>query len=218
MTSEDVTQWENTEPVEPPTETSGPDRPPTPMLEPFAVHRSTLRTWLASLLAIPFIVIGVDVLWKRRIVGWLTERIFATDPQLLEPRDKIWAWAMVIVGGAVVAWGLKELFKPAPVLQTDDAGVRVRMRGPFRAVTLLPWATLHDIDAGTLEDDDDPLEVLIIEVKDGSLLPVDPWAGRRFDHQTLALYSSEWDTRAEVVAQKVADQAVVVARHLSSPP
>lgn len=211
MTFEDVTEWEG--PVE---ESAVPEEALEPILEPFAVHRSTLRTWVASLLAIPFIVIGIDVIWRRRIVNWMTERIFTTDPQLLEPRDKIWAWAMVIVGGAVVAWGLKELFAPVPVIKTDDEGVRVRMRGPFRASTLLPWSALHDIDAGTLEDDGDPVEVLIIEVNDGSLLPTDPWAGRRFDQHTLALYSSEWDTDADAVAGKVADQAVIVARHNSS--
>ena len=216
MTSEE--QWERTEAVELQPDPAPLDRPTEPILEPFKVHRSTLQTWLASLLAIPFIVIGVDVIWRRRIVGWLTERIFPTDPQLMEARDEIWAWAMVIVAGGVVAWGLKELFKPAPVLETDDDGVRVRMRGPFRPATLLPWATLHDVDAGTLEDDGDPIDVLIIEVKDGSLLPTDPWAGRRFDERTLAMYSSDWDTRADMVAQKVADQAVVVARHMTPLP
>lgn len=214
MTPEDVTQWEDTELADP---TDGPDREAAvePILEPFVVRRSTLRTWLASLLAIPFIVIGVDVVWRRRIVNWVTERVFPTEPQLMEPRDEIWAWAMIIIGGAVVAWGLKELFYPAPVLHTDDDGVHVRMRGPFRPSTLLPWTSMLDIDAGTLEDDDDPIEVLIIEVKDGLLLPTDPWAGRRFDEHTLALYSPDWDTRADVVAQTVADQAVIVARHAS---
>lgn len=195
-----------------------PDSEPTaaPLIEPLVVRRSTLRTWLAALMAIPFIVIGVDVLWRRRIVGWLTERIFTGDPQLLEPRDTIWAWVMVVVGGTIVVWGLKELFFPAPVLATDDAGVHVRMLGPFRAPTLLPWDGLFDIDAGSLEDDGDVLDVLIIEVKDPALLPLDPWGGRRFDEKTLALFSTEWDMPAEEVAQSVAEQAVQVAR-LASP-
>lgn len=182
-------------------------------IEPLVVRRSTVRTWLAALAGIPAIVIGVDVLFRRRIVSWLTDRIFAeTDPQLLEPRDTIWAWAMVVLGVVVVAWGLKELFSPAPVLRTDEVGVHVRMRGPFRGATILPWWTLHDVDAGTLEDDGDPLDVLILEVKDPQLLPIDPWAGRRFDDRTLALYSIEWDHSAEEVAEVVADQAVRMAQ------
>lgn len=212
MTSEDVTRLEDPELV-----SEGEGDPRRSRLEPFEVRRSTLRTWLASLLAIPFIVIGVDVLWNGRIVAWLTERIFPDDPQLLEARDDIWAWAMIIVGGAVVIWGLKELFVPAPVVYTDDVGVHIRMRGPFRRPSLLPWALLHDIDAGTLEDDGDPIEVLIIEVKDGSLLPANPWAGRRFDERTVAMFSTEWETPADVVAERVAEQAITVARHTQSP-
>lgn len=186
--------------------------PPAPLVQPFQVRRSTLRTWLASLLAIPFIVLGVDVLWKRRIIAWLTERIFPSDPQILEPRDEIWAWVMVIVGGVVVAWGLKELFTPAPVLFTDDDGVHLRMRGPFRRPTLLPWGSLHDLDAGTIEDDGEPLDVLIIEVNDASLLAANPWAGRRVDDRTVAMFTTEWEMEADAVAIKVADQAVLVAR------
>jgi hypothetical protein len=212
VTSEDVARLEDSEFAS--EEVGDPRRAG---VEPFEVRRSTLRTWLVSLLAIPFIVIGVDVLWNGRIVAWLTERIFPDDPQLLEARDDIWAWTMIIVGGAVVVWGLKELFAPAPVVYTDDDGVHVRMRGPFRRPSLLPWTLLHDIDAGTLEDDGDPIEVLIIEVKDGSLLPPNPWAGRRFDERTVALFSTEWETPADIVAERVAEQAITVARHTHSP-
>lgn len=182
-------------------------------VDPLVVRRSTVRTWLAALAGIPAIVLGVDVLFRQRIVGWVSDRVFAdSDPQLLEPRDTIWAWALVVVGGIVVAWGLKELFSPAPVLRTDGDGVHIRMSGPFRAPTTIPWSALYDVDAGTLEDDDEALEVLVVEVNDPGLLPLDPWAGRRFDERTLALYATEWDTPADEVAMKVADQAVRMAQ------
>ena len=181
MTSEDVTGFDETADVEP-----EPEEPPPALIEPLLVRRSTMRTWLASLLAIPMIVIGVDVLWKRRIVAWLTERIFPDEPQLLEARDEIWAVVMVVVGVAVVVWGLKELFYPASVLRTDDLGVHVRMRGPLHPADLVAWGKLQDVDAGTLEDDGDPVDVLIIEVKDEDLLPENPWGGRRFNSRTVA--------------------------------
>ncbi|MFP3915852.1 MAG: hypothetical protein ACLFWM_13315 [Actinomycetota bacterium] len=184
-----------------------------PLFEPLVVHRSTLRTWLISLAAIPAVVVGADILWRQRIVGWVTDQVFESDPQTLDARDEIWAWALVIVGGAIVVWGLKELFLPAPILHTDDEGVHVRMRGPFRGATTLPWFSLHDLDAGTLEDDEEDVEVLIVEVKDTDLLPDNPWGGRRFDDRTVALFTTEWDTRADQVAVTLADQAVTVARH-----
>lgn len=186
-------------------------------IEPLVVHRSTLRTWLVSLAAIPAIVIGVDVLWRRRIVTWLTEAIFDSDPQTLEARDEIWAWAMVVVGSAIVAWGLKELFFPAPVLRTDDSGLHVRVGGPLRSAVILPWPTLYEVDAGTLEDDEEQVDVLVIEVKDPAVLPANPWAGRRVNDTTMALFTTEWDTDAETVAAAIADQAVAVARARPEP-
>lgn len=181
-------------------------------MEPLVVHRSTLRTWLISLAAIPAVVVGVDVLWRRRIVAWLTDLIFDSDPQLLDTRDTIWAWTLVIVGGLIVLWGLKELFFPAPILATSPQGIHIRMSGPLQPATNLPWFSLQDVDAGTLEDDDEELEVLIIEVKDPELLPANPWSGRRFDDRTVALFTKEWDTRADEVAVRIVDQALDVAR------
>lgn len=183
------------------------------LFEPLVVHRSTLRTWLISLAAIPAVVVGVDILWRQRIIGWITDLVYTSDPETLDVRDEIWAWALVLVGGAIVSWGLKELFLPAPVLRTDHDGVHIRLRGPVRPATTLPWFSLHDVDAGTLEDDGEEVEVLIIEVKDPALLPENPWGGRRFDDRTVAIYTTEWDTRTDHVAVTIADQAVTVARH-----
>lgn len=187
--------------------------PDRPLFDPLVVHRSTLRTWLISLAAIPAVVVGVDILWRQRIIGWMADLVFESDPETLNTRDYIWAWALVVVGIAVVIWGLKELFFPAPIIRTDDEGVHIRMGGPFRPATTLPWFSLHDVDAGTLEDDDEAMEVLIVEVKEAALLPANPWGGRRFEDRTVALFTAEWDTRADQVAVTIADQAVAVARH-----
>lgn len=193
------------------------EAPNESLFEPLIVYRSTLRTWLISLAAIPAVVVGVDILWRQRIVGWITDLVFESDPQTLDTRDEIWAWAMVLVGGAIVMWGLKELFLPVPVVRTDDEGVHVRMSGPLRPATTLPWFSLHDVDAGTLKADDEEVEVLIIEVKDPALLPDNPWGGRRFDDRTVAMYTTEWDTRTDQVVVTIADQAVMVARHAPAP-
>lgn len=188
-----------------------------PLFDPLVVHRSTLRTWLISLAAIPAVVVGVDILWRQRMVGWVTDLVFESDPQTLDTRDHIWAWALVIIGAAVVVWGLKELFFPAPILRTDEEGVHIRMNGPFRSPITLPWLSLHDVDAGVLEDDEEEMEVLIVEVKEPNLLPANPWGGRLFDDRTVALFTAEWDTRTDLVAVTIADQAVAVARHTPKP-
>lgn len=186
-------------------------------IDPLVVHRSTLRTWLISLAGIPAVVIGIDIMWRERIISWVADLVYESDPESIDLRDEVWAWVLVLVGGAVVVWGLKELFWPAPVLRTDGEGVHIRMSGPLRPPVSLPWLTLHDVDAGTLEDDEEEHEVLVIEVKEPELLPDNPWGGRRFNDRTVALFTTEWDTEAEKVALTIADQAVTVARHTPSP-
>lgn len=184
-----------------------------PTIEPLVVYRATLRTWLISLAAIPAVVVGVDILWRQRIISWIADLVYESDPESIDLRDEVWAWVLVVVGGAVLVWGLKELFWPAPVLRTDDGGIHVRMNGPFRPPVTLPWLALHDVDAGTLEDDAEEHDVLVIEVKDPELLPENPWAGRRFNDRTVALFTTEWDTTAESIALAIADRAVTIARH-----
>ena len=166
-----------------------------------------------SLAGIPAIVVGIDFVWRQRIVGWLTERIFSGDPQTLEARDEIWAWTLIVVGVAVVGWGLKELFAPTPVLRTDDFGVHLKIRGPFRSAVAVPWDRLDDVSAGSIRDDGEPVDVLVVEVTDPALLPLDPWAGRRYDETTLALFSAEWDQSAGAIAHAISEQALTMALH-----
>ena len=63
---------------------SGPIAPPRPaqderLFEPLVVHRSTLKTWLASLAAIPAVVIGVDAVRKELQAGKCRCVVVAND-------------------------------------------------------------------------------------------------------------------------------------------
>lgn len=82
------------------------------------VRRSGWKMWWMAIGSIPLLVIGLDVLTNRRLTNWLRERLFnPEDTQIYEPRDVIWAWAMVIFAGVVVIWALKELFAPTRVVE-----------------------------------------------------------------------------------------------------
>lgn len=189
----------------------------TDEFEPLVVRRSAVRTWLIALAAVPAIVIGIDVIWRQRIVRAVSDFVFDSDPQLLEMRDTIWAWALVIVGGSLVAWGLKELFAPAAIIRTDTEGIHLRLKGPFRRPVFLPWDALSDVDGGELEFDEDLVEVLIIETDRGDLLPIDPFAGRRFDTRTLAMYATDWDTSIDDVVTALGAQALQTAKAAHTP-
>ena len=148
------------------------------------------------------LVIGVDILLEQRIFRPLQEALFPADsPQIFEPRDTIWAWAFIVIGAAMVAWGLKELLAPAKVVTADAAGLYLRLSGPFRPPSLIRWSDLISVRE-TFDDGGEAVEALIVEVGDDAELPDDPWGARWIESGTLAMLAEGWDQPAGVVAHR----------------
>ena len=189
-----------------------------------SVQRSGIRMWLLALSGIPLMVIGLDILYRRRIIAFFTRAIFAaSDPQLIEPRDLIWALFLLALGATLSGFGLKELLAPRAIVRADATGLRLRIAGPLRGPVVIPWGALDDIGAETLEDDGDLVSVMWLKFADVSVAPKDPWGARWIDDTTLAVLASDWEMPANVVAEKVADIAVLSAkerpaRHVAPPP
>lgn len=193
------------------------------MLE-LSVQRSGMRMWLLALSGIPLMVIGLDILYRRRIIAFFTRAIFAAnDPQLIEPRDIIWAFFLLVLGATLSGFGLKELLAPRAIVKADATGLRLRIAGPLRGPVVIPWEALDDIGAEALEDDGDLVSVMWLKFADPSVAPTDPWGARWIDDKTLAVLASDWEMPANVVAEKVADIAILSskprpARHEAPPP
>lgn len=188
----------------------------------FSMQRSGLRMWLVALSGIPLMVIGIDILYRRRIINFFSELVFASNsPQLVEPRDVIWAAFLLVLGAILSVFGLKELLAPRAMVRADGGGLHLRIAGPFRAPVVIPWDALDDIGAEQLEDDGDLVSVMWLRFKDLSMMPTDPWGARWIDGETLALLAADWEVPAREVAEKVADIAVASAarpRHQAQPP
>lgn len=169
--------------------------------------------WLLALGGIPLLVIAIDVLTNRRVTNWLREMLFRPDDtQLFEPRDVIYAWAMLLFGVLLVLWGLKELFYPTKVLEARSNGLLVRLRGPFRGPDLIPWARIRDIRPGEIEDEGQTLPLLHIQVMSRSDLPPHPWGARWVDPETLGMLAQDWDDSPTVVTEKITNFAVEMAK------
>jgi hypothetical protein len=185
----------------------------------FSVNRSGLRMWLVAMAGIPLVVLGLDVLYRRRITNFLSGLVFgSTDPQVFEPRDVIWAIALLIIGLTLSGFGLKELLAPRAVVTADADGLSLRLAGPFRPPVVIPWASIDDIGAEVLEDDGDLVPVMWVRLLDRAQVPSDPWGARWIDPQTVAVLASDWETAAHQVAEKVSDVAVEVSRAAAGPP
>jgi hypothetical protein len=176
------------------------------------VQRSAVKMWLLALGGIPLLVIAVDVLTSRRITNWLRELIFTPeDTQIYEPRDVIWAWAILLFAAFIVLWGLKELFRPTRVIETSDEGLMVRLRGPFRKTDLIPWSGIVDIEPGEITDEGDVLVLLRITLTNRGQLPDHPWGARWLEPRVLGLLAEDWATPPAQVAEQIGQHAVDAA-------
>ncbi|MEX2654061.1 MAG: hypothetical protein WD532_03425 [Acidimicrobiia bacterium] len=185
-------------------------------MKPVVIRRSAVRVWTLALVGVPFVGLAVDVLTRRRLTDTLRGILFRPeDTQLFEPRDVIWAWAMLICGGMMVVFGLKELMFPTAVIEANGSGLRLKLSGPLRPPSTLSWAEIDDIGSGSVADEGDRLPVMWIRLSDPTLLPAQPWGARWLDERTMALLASDWDRTAARAAEEVTALALAVA---STPP
>jgi hypothetical protein len=182
------------------------------------VQRSAVRMWLLAMGGIPLLVIAVDVLTSRRITNWLRELIFTPqDTQIYEPRDVIWAWALLLFSVFLVLWGLKELFMPTKVIEAREEGLAVRLRGPFRQPDLIPWGNIVDIEPGEILDEGDVLVLLQIELYSRGWLPEHPWGARWVETRTLGLLAEDWSIAPARAAEQLGQYAVEAAQRETRP-
>jgi hypothetical protein len=177
------------------------------------VQRSAIRMWLMAIGAIPLLIIAVDVLTNRRITNWLREILFTpADTQIYEPRDVIYAWAILLFAAFLVIWGLKELFVPTRVIECRDEGLFLKLRGPFRNHDVIPWARVVDVDAGEIEDEGEILLLLRIRVLERGGLPAHPWGARWLEARLLGVLAQDWAVTPKEAAKLISDFAVDAAR------
>ncbi len=172
--------------------------------------------------SIPLLVIGVDVLTNRELTDRLRELLFRPeDTQIYEPRDVIWAWAMVLFAGLIILWALKELFVPTVVIEGRVEGLAVRLRGPFRKPDVIPWEQIKDVAGGEIDDEEEKLPLLAIEVLTRGDLPDHPWGARWLDERVLGVMSQDFSEPADQIAIEIGEYAVAAAaedhrRHTAS--
>ena len=182
-------------------------------MERFEVRRSGLKMWLLSLAGVPLLVLGVDVLRNRRIISFFQNLIWPNGtPEVLEPRDYIWAVALITVGLVIAIFGVAELINPRPVLAASADGIRLRVGNPFASLSFVPWSEVANVGAENLDDEGDAVPVFLLTVADRNRFPAHPWGARWVDDKTLAVLASDWETGPTQAAAQVAAVAQQAAR------
>ena len=175
------------------------------------VKRSSMRMWLIALAGVPLVTIGLDLLMQRRIFGTVTSLVFTGDPQLVEPRDVIWAVVLLILGVIFVGFGLSGLLNPTPALEADFAGLHLHLGHPLSRLVTIPWDDVDDVGSEDLNDDGSVVPVMWVRVTDPEPYPPNPWGARWIEPDTLAIMAADWERAPRVVALEVAEIALKAA-------
>lgn len=177
------------------------------------IRRSAVKMWLMAMGGIPLLVIALDVLTQRRITRWLTELIFRPDDiQIFEPRDVMFAWAMLAAAGIMIVWGLKELFVPSKVIEGTSDGLSVRLSGPLRPPTFISWDNIRDVGGAEIDDDGEVMPLLVLTVFDRDGMPDNPWGARWVDELELGLLAQDLGEDPQELAESIAVFAVDAVR------
>lgn len=184
-----------------------------------AVSRSPLRLLVYALLAVPAVLLAVDMTISYRwiappettdvVVGQTTdesgEMVDITKDVLTDTgrsqrrRDLLFGAGLFVGGAAAIGWALKELARPTHFLIADDEGLLVRVDGLRQPPRRFGWSDIAELRSGIVEDDGIDAPLLSIRLVDVEQVPHLP-AGGYSEPPWLHLYSDEWDQPAHQVA------------------
>ena len=181
--------------------------------------RSPWRLTLILVLAVPMILLAVDMLFSHRwvpkpatytaTVGQtvddqgntvpITAQILTHDGRAQRRRDLGFGVPLLWGGLGVMAYAVNGLLRPRPVLQSSEEGIALRVDGWGHPPRVIPWASIVEVRSGVRDADGAEVPVLSIQLDDPSLLPFDP-AGAESDPPWLHIWAEDWDRPAHQIA------------------
>jgi len=187
-----------------------------------SVSRSPLRLLTFALLAVPAVLLAVDMTvsyrWIRApettpvVVGQTTGESgeledvtndVLTDIGRSERRRDILFGAGLFVGGVVaMGWAVKELARPTQFLEADENGLLLRVDGVKQPPRRFEWLGISEVRSAVVEDDGIDVPVFSIRFHDVADVPHLP-AGGVAEPPWLHIYADEWDTPAHQVAAQL---------------
>jgi hypothetical protein len=179
-----------------------------------AVRRSAFVMWFTAVLAVPFVIFGVDLLFQRRLANQIRDYIYPPDNVTgppFETHQLAWAWVFLIVGTLFAGWALKELIAPRTILATTSKGLALSVGGPFSRSVSIPWAAIGDVTADFAEDDRGIHPVLRLRILERGELPEEPWGARWDTDGVLTMSAAQWDVSPEALVERIAELAILDA-------
>lgn len=182
------------------------------------VTRSPLRLLAHVLLAIPAVLLAVDMTVSHRfisppdsfqtVVGStivesgavvdVTSTAFTNQGRAEARRDRLFAVVLVTGGVMSIGWAMRDLVRPRLLMRGDQDGLALRVDGPGMPMRVFPWEEIAEVRSGLIDEDGDILPTLSLRLHDPSRVPTEP-ASAVADPPWLHVITDDWSPPAHLV-------------------
>jgi len=185
------------------------------------VIRSPWRVLGYALLAVPMILLALDMLWAYRFYPYpettpATREVTAADGSVVEEtvqvytdtgrsqrrRDIGWGAVLLSAGSASIVWAFIGAVRPRRLLAADGEGLTLWLDGRRRPPLRLAWEEVAEVRSGVRTDEAGEVPVLSLRLHAPERVPTRP-RGAVAEPPWLHLFAGEWDPPAHEVAALV---------------
>ena len=175
-----------------------------------AVTRSTWLPLLGAIVAIPLLVMALDLGFTYKIFPEPHgDSAGARSAQGSSERrtDVIWASGLALAGAVLAGASLRELVNPRVIVAADEDQVELDI-GPRgnRSITL-DWADINSVRSIRVDDDFGERRVLAIDLASTDAIPVKP-RGAALVGDTLEIDADSWSIPSHEVADALNGMAI----------
>jgi hypothetical protein len=167
------------------------------------VTRSAWKAWLAGVIAIPLLLVAIDLAFTHRYFREPArdENGNLTTQGLSEQRaDYVWFIGLTAGGGVLIVWSLRDLAGSRRALVADDEGLYLPVGSTRSSQVFVPWAQVTSVRSTFVEDDaTGPTPYLDLGIAGPSWVPAEP-RGARWVDDHLYVDATDWQTPVHEVA------------------
>lgn len=172
------------------------------------VGRSPVKAWIAAVLAVPLLLLALDVAVTNRVYPHPEKDVngnLTLQGQSERRTDIVLGLGLGIAGIALGAWSLYELreqTRPGSVLRADEHGLELGTSQRWEPAVWTPWQRIVGVRTTVVEDAVGEHAALAVEFRDDVPVPPDIPSSRRHGNRLL-LDPDNWDTPVVEVADRL---------------
>ncbi|MDX1449417.1 MAG: hypothetical protein R3246_10205 [Acidimicrobiia bacterium] len=172
------------------------------------VGRSPLKAWIAAVLAVPLLLLAIDIAITNRVYPHPQQDAngnLTGQGQSERRTDIVLGLGLATAGVALGAWSLYELreqTRPGSVLRADERGLELGTASRYEPPAWVPWQYVTSVRTTVDRDATGEHQVLAVEFRDDVTLRADI-PSSRVSGTRLLLDPDNWDTPVVEVSDRL---------------